>query len=162
MPHPEKLKQSRSLQILGDWIHEPNLWHINRYSTSTAFFIGLFCAFIPLPGQMLIAALVALRLHSNLPLSIALVWTSNPVTMPPIFYGCYLLGSHILGTPEMAFEFELSWRWLGTGFLNIWQPFLLGCLLCGLFFGCLGFLVVNQVWRLFVFQRWQDRKKRRS
>ncbi|MDB3855986.1 DUF2062 domain-containing protein [Halieaceae bacterium] len=160
IPHPDRIRKVRSLQVLGQWIYEPNLWHINRYSASIAFFIGLFCAFIPLPGQMVFAAIAALWLRANLPLSIALVWVSNPLTMPPIFYSCYKLGSYLLQTPELAFEFEASWQWLNTGLVQIWQPFLLGCFIFGLFFGLLGYLLVSQLWRMHVLKRWTERKNR--
>ena len=68
------------------------MWHINRRSVSTAIFIGLFCAFIPLPSQMLLAALIAIWLKVNLPLSVALVWVSTLITMGPMFYFAYKLG----------------------------------------------------------------------
>ena len=42
MPDPEMLKQQKSLQFLGDRLHEPNLWHLNRKSVSLAFAVGLF------------------------------------------------------------------------------------------------------------------------
>lgn len=63
------------------------------------FAVGVFTSFLPLPGQMVIAALLALWLRCNLPLSIILVWISNPITMPAIFYSTYKLGAWILGTP---------------------------------------------------------------
>ena len=61
LPDPEKLKQQKSLQFLGDRLHEPNLWHLNRRSVSLAFAIGLFVAWIPTPTQMAIAAISALK-----------------------------------------------------------------------------------------------------
>lgn len=109
---------------------------------------------------MVFAAIAALWLRANLPLSIALVWVSNPLTMPPIFYSCYKLGSYLLQTPELAFEFEASWQWLNTGLVQIWQPFLLGCFIFGLFFGLLGYLLVSQLWRMHVLKRWTERKNR--
>ena len=84
MPEPAKLRRSGQLAILGDWVFEPNLWHINRYSVSMAFFVGLSLAFVPVPGQMLIAALAAVVLRCNLPLSVGLVWITNPLTAPAI------------------------------------------------------------------------------
>jgi uncharacterized protein (DUF2062 family) len=48
--------------------------------------VGLFCAFIPVPFQMLLAAPSAIIFSANLPVSIALVWITNPITMPPIFF----------------------------------------------------------------------------
>ena len=98
MPDPEKLKQQKSLQFLGDRLHEPNLWHLNRRSVSLAFAVGLFAAWIPTPGQMAIAAAAAFYFRANLPISVALVWVTNPLTMPPMFYFAYIVGlKNILG-----------------------------------------------------------------
>ena len=86
LPDPTWIKNHQSLRFLGDWLHDPNIWHLNRRSASMAVFIGLFIAFVPLPSQMLMAAVLAVLLRVNLPLSVLLVWVSNPITMPPLFY----------------------------------------------------------------------------
>ena len=85
MPHPERIKASRSLRFLGDLIHDPNLWHLNRHSVSRAMAIGLFWALIPMPLQMLAAAACAIPARANLPIAVGLVWLTNPLTMPVVF-----------------------------------------------------------------------------
>jgi len=60
MPSVARIREIKSLSILGDWIYATNLWHLNRYSASMAFFVGLFVAFLPIPAQMVAAALLAL------------------------------------------------------------------------------------------------------
>jgi len=162
VPSPARMREIKSLHILGDWIYAGNLWHINRYSTSMAFFVGLFVAFMPVPGQMVIAALLAVLLNCNLPLSVSLVWITNPVTMPPIFFLAYKLGALIMGVPVEPISFELSFHWLTHRLASIWQPFLLGCLLCGLFFGSLGYFVINMLWRWRVVRHLRERKQRRQ
>ena len=67
------MREIKSLHLLGDWIYASNLWHINRYSASMAFFVGLFVAFMPIPGQMVLAAVLAVLFGCNLPLSVGLV-----------------------------------------------------------------------------------------
>ena len=85
MPDPERIRGDKSLRFLGKLIHEPNLWHLNRRSVARAMAVGLFAAFIPLPMQMLLAASLAIPVRGNLPISIGLVWLTNPITMPPVF-----------------------------------------------------------------------------
>ena len=161
MPSPRRLRNVRSLQLLGDWIFQPNLWHINRASASRAFFAGLFMAFMPVPIQMILAALVAVRFRCNLPISVGLCWISNPVTIAPLFYFAYRVGAAVLGTEIQPLEFQLSWTWISSSLVAIWQPFLLGCLLCGFFFGSLGYFTIQLLWRWQAVQRWEARRLRR-
>ena len=162
IPDSDWIKQQKSLKFLEGWLHDSNLWHMNRHSVSAAAFIGFFVAFIPLPIQMVIAALMAIMLRANLPIAIALVWISNPVTMAPIFYLAYKVGLAVMDTEVSQFNFELSWEWLRYGLVNIWQPLLLGCLLCGLFFGLLASTFVRLAWRRYAIRNWKERSRKRQ
>lgn len=162
LPSPTWLRRNGSLDVLGEWVYATNLWHLNRYSASMAFFVGLFAAFVPLPGQMLMAAAGAVLLRCNLPISVGLVWITNPVTFPAIFFLAYQVGALIIDVPVRDVEFSLSLEWFGHGTLRIWKPLLVGCLLCGLFFGSLGYFVVNVLWRLRVARLWRRRKRERA
>jgi uncharacterized protein (DUF2062 family) len=161
-PSPARLKEIKALQLLGDWLHDPNLWHINRFSASMAFFVGIFCAFLPLPGQTLLAAILAVKLRCNLPLSVALVWITNPVTIPAIFYLTYKVGTSLIGGPAAPVAFEFSSRWLTDSLAQVWQPLVLGSIICGLLFGSLGYFVINMLWRWRVSVHWKRRKERRE
>jgi len=163
MPDYEKIRNNKQLnKVFGTLLHDPNLLHLNRRSVSTAFFVGLFMAFVPLPSQMIMAAAVAILIRCNLPISVGLVWVSNPVTMPPLFYFAYKVGAVILNTPEHKFSFELSWEWLGTELAAIWEPFLLGCAICGIVFGALGYVLIRLLWRLHIVSAIKERKKKRD
>ena len=161
-PSREKIRSIKGLHVLGDWVYASNLWHLNRYSASMAFLVGLFVAFLPIPGQTVVAAAGAVLLRCNLPLSVALVFVTNPFTMPPLFFIAYKIGALIIGVPVQHTEFELSSYWLGSSLSQVWKPFLLGCLICGLFFGCVGYVTVSQLWRLHVVRNWQRRKRLRE
>ena len=96
MPNHETIKNQKALKIFGSVLYNPNLWSLNRHSAAGAFAVGLFIAFIPLPSQMIMASGVAILCGVNLPLSVALVWVSNPITMPFLFYFAYRIGAWIL------------------------------------------------------------------
>jgi hypothetical protein len=162
MPDHRVIREHKHLRIFGTLLHDPNLFHLNRRSASGAFANGLFWAFMPMPFQMLPAALLAILLRVNLPLSIALVWITNPITMPPIFYFCYKVGSWLLDVPVHAVAFEMSWEWLSTELSLIWQPFLLGCLVVGAVSSLLGYFGIRGLWRLHLIRHLQHKKRERE
>lgn len=162
MPDPEKLKATPGLGPLGRMLEDPNLLHLNRHSVSIAFFVGLFCCFFPIPGQMILAGFLAFALRCNLPISVALVWISNPITIPPIFYATYRLGVWILGSPELDFDIELTWAWFAEEFPHLWQPLVVGSVLCGIFFGTLGYFSMQLFWRWHVAKSWKQRQDSRK
>ncbi len=162
LPTPEKVRQIQALHFLGDILHEPNLWHINRHCVSRAFLIGLFFTFIPMPFQMVAATFFAIWFNANLPLSVVLVWISNPVTMPPLFYFNYKVGAWLLDRPVLDFEFQLTWSWLSERLVDIGIPLYLGSLLISTIAACLGYLVVQFLWRRKVRKDWQNRRAQRQ
>lgn len=162
LPDPHKIRDHKSIQMFGTLLHEPNLWHLNRRSVASAFAVGLFFMWIPVPFQMALAAGTAIIVHSNLPISVALVWISNPVTMPPLFYFAYRLGAWMLGAPELDFHFEPSMEWLKTEMLAIWKPFLTGCLTLAVISSVLGFISMRLIWRLHILRYIQQKKLARQ
>lgn len=160
LPHPERVRRHKHLRLFGERLHEPNLWHLNRASVSRAVAIGLFMAFIPIPFQMVPAALGAILFAANLPMAVALVWITNPLTMPPVFYFCYRVGAWLLDTPAREFQFELSLAWFGTELLRVWEPLLLGCLLTAITAAAAGYYAVRGLWRRHVRRDWEERRAR--
>jgi len=162
MPDHRKVRDNKSLKIFGTLLHDPNLFHLNRRSVSTAFAIGLFMAFVPMPFQMIPATALAIILRANLIISVALVWISNPVTIPPIFYFCYLVGTFILQTPANEFHFEPTIDWMMTGLAHVWEPFLLGCFVVSTTCAVAGYTGIRLFWRWHVVTEWEERKKKRK
>lgn len=157
MPNCEEVRNHKHLRCLARFLHEPGIWRLNRHSVAGAFFIGLFVAFVPVPFQMLLAALIAICVRANLPISVALVWLTNPLTMPPLFYLAYKVGLWVLAVPAPDRTFAFSWKWLMDSLAEIWQPFLLGCLIVGLASGLVGYLGVQLAWRQYVLYKWRKR-----
>jgi hypothetical protein len=130
--------------------------------------VGLFMAFVPIPFQMIPAAAFAIWFRVNLPISVTLVWLTNPLTMPPLFYFNYKLGTWILQRPvkDVTFAisdttFELSWTWITQEFASIWQPFLLGSLIVASLSALAGYWGTRAFWRLHVVRAWETRRKKR-
>jgi uncharacterized protein (DUF2062 family) len=160
MPTPESIKKNKKLRFLGNKLHDPNLWHLNRNSVSTATAIGLLVAWIPTPGQMLIAATLALYFRANLPISVALVWITNPLTMPPMFYFAYLVGLWSLNQPVPSKDFEFSIDSIMNSLGHIGGPFLLGCGILGIIFAIIGYFGIRIFWRWHVVNQWKQRSSR--
>lgn len=160
MPDHTKIRDHKHLQIFGKLLHDPNLFHLNRRSVSGAFALGLFNAFVPVPFQMVLSAAGAIFFRVNLPISIALVWITNPVTMLPMFSFAYVVGTWILGKPEQHFTFELSLDWLANELLAIWPSFLLGCFVMASISAIIGYTTMRILWRLHILKHIKERKLR--
>ncbi len=161
MPDPSKFKDHKSLAFLGDILHEPNLWHINRHGVARAFLVGLFFAMLPVPFQMVLAALVAVWINCNLPISVALCWITNPLTMPPIFYFNYWIGAKLMGKPPQDFDFELSLAWLSSKLVEIGIPLYFGSLVMAVFLGAGSYFLIQWLWRRKVRHDWRVRVEAR-
>jgi len=163
MPDHATIRQQRCLSCLGSLLHNPALWHLNRHSVAGAFFVGLTMAFVPVPFQMLLAAGLAILVQVNIPVSVALVWLTNPLTMPPMFYFAYKVGQWLLDWPDHQATFDaFSWQWFVHAFDHVWQPFLLGCAVVGLVAGVMGYLTVRIGWKLAVIHKWRRRRRMRA
>ncbi len=164
LPSPDHIRRHESLnRVLGQMLHDPNLWHINRNSTAMGMGIGLFCAFLPIPLQMLAAAVMALFLRGNLPISVSLVWITNPLTMAPIFYFCYRLGAWMLNVPPTPHQqIQWDWAWAVERLSSIGEPLLLGSLTVSIIMGLAGYGLAILAWRASILWKLRQRRKRRS
>ena len=149
LPPASEVHDHWLLRRLGSRLHHPRLWHLNRRSVAGATGLGLFVAFLPVPFQMVLAATGALWLRVNLPLAVALVFVTNPLTMGPAFYLCYKVGAWLLGSPVIQSEkhFSPSIEWLFEQLATVWQPLVAGSLLTASAVGLLGYGIVQLLWR---------------
>ena len=162
MPSPEVIQKNPSLKHFSHFLNDPNLWHLNRYSVSTAISIGFFICFLPFPGHTIVVLFAALLFRANLPLTIAAVWASNPFTMGPMYYFAYIVGTHILNVPTEPFHIELSFHWLAHELKLYYEPLLLGSVICGTIFALLGNIMVRLYWRFTVVMAMRERAKKRK
>ena len=161
LPGRHIIKDNKSLRIFGEHLHNGRVWHTHRESVARALAIGLFCCFLPIPFQMVLAAALSVIFYANLPLSVILVWISNPITMPAMFYAAYKLGTYLMQQPPLSLEGKINFDWLFTQLNQIWLPMLIGCLLLGCFFGIAGYYFVQFVWRIWILHHWRKRQEKR-
>jgi uncharacterized protein (DUF2062 family) len=152
----------RLRRLFGELLHNNDLWHLNRYSVSWGVSVGLFVAFVPVPFQMPLSAAMAIVIGCNLPISMLLVWVSNPITIPPLMYAAYKTGAWLLGYAPREVDFQLSGEWLLNELAVVWEPFLLGCFVLGLVSSVIGHVAVRIIWRIHVMSSWRERQKRRE
>lgn len=161
-PSANSIRENKVLSVLGESLHRPSLWLFNRNSVARAFAIGLFCTWIPFPLQTLLATVLAIYYHAHLPLSVALVFLSNPVTIPPMFYFAYKLGSVMLEVELQVVKMDLSWGWFTSVIGQIWQPLLVGCLVLAIVSSAVAYFTINTLWRKDIKGRWKARSDKRK
>jgi len=150
------------LEPFDHLLHDPNLWGIRRKTVVPAFALGLFVSYMPFPGHMIIAALLALALRINIPVAIVSTWFINPLIVGPAYYLAYEVGNILLRRPPSPFEIELTFEWLIDGFVNVWQPLLLGCVLLGAILSLVGFMALDLLWRASISGYLAKRRQRGS
>lgn len=160
LPTRERLLETRSLQFLGQRIHDPNLWHVNRHSISYAALIGGICCFLPIPFQMIPCLFLCVWIRCNIPVAVVIVWISNPLTMPPMMYFAYRVGNWMMGQTNRVESIELSINWLTAQISIVWEPILLGSLASGFSIGIVGFIAVRLYWRWKISRDWKRRRAR--
>jgi len=159
-PDRAKIHEHKHLRVFGKLLHDPNLWHLNRRSVSGAFAVGLFVMYLPPLGQMLVAAAAAIAVRVNLPISVMLVWITNPVTMPPMYYFSYLVGTWILRQEAHIDAFEMKF-WLDWhNWMHIIAPLTVGSLACGIGCAIVGYVTVQAIWRWNLIRQIRKRKER--
>ena len=141
-----------SLGWLNEHLHIPDLWKWNKRTISKAFAIGLFCAFLPLPLHTLLAAALAVTFSSNILLSMGLVWVNNPLTIVPIYFYTYKLGSHIIGT-EVDQNFVFTMDYLMGTFATTVSALWVGGLIVSTITAILGYTAILSIYKYRAYQR---------
>ncbi len=107
IPTPKSLK---SYPVLGRYGHELQkkhyLWSWKENHVGPALIAGSIIAFMPIVGiQLFVAMFVALLFKINLPILAGLTFISNPITLAPIYFANFKIGSFIFNkagfSPEL-------------------------------------------------------------
>jgi len=116
----------------------------DRRSIANGLAYGAFIAFIPMPFQMLAVVALIPFMRINIPIAFTMVWLSNPVTMPLMYYMEYLTGSFFL---NMSIEnVEISLEWFQENFDDIFIPLYAGALFYSVTVSIVLYYVTNILW----------------
>ena len=102
-------------------------FNINRKMIANGLLVGLFWAFIPMPMQMLAVLATTPFIRFNILIAFAMVWLSNPLTMPFMYYLEYITGNFILGY-EGVNNIKLTLDWFTEYFDDIMVPLYAGAI----------------------------------
>jgi len=139
-------RENINLGWLNKHLTDPELWKWNKKTIAKAFAIGLFCAFLPIPGHTILVAILSIMLSANILLSILVVWVNNPITIFPIYYFTYKIGASIIGIeidPEFEFSFGYLMDNLGSATLAMW----IGGLITSIVAAILGYFSIISIYK---------------
>lgn len=118
---------------------------VNRRMITRGMIIGLFFALIPMPSQILATMALTPFIKFNVPVAITMVFISNPITMPPMFYVEYLTGNFLLGL-EGVKGVELTVDWFWNNLDDIVIPLYVGTAFYAFTIPPLVYFLVNRFW----------------
>jgi uncharacterized protein (DUF2062 family) len=134
---------------------------VNRRMITRGVAVGLFWGFIPMPMQMLAVMATTPFFRFNVPIAISMVWLSNPITMPPMYYMEYLTGNFLLGREGIE-DIELTMSWFTEHFDDILVPLYVGTAFYSTVVTAIIYVVLNRLWVSSVHSEKEERKQSRK
>jgi uncharacterized protein (DUF2062 family) len=153
-------KPSRIDAILEKYNLPKDYLGINRRSVTRGVGIGLFWGFIPMPMQMAAVLATTPFIRFNVPIAISMVWLSNPITMPPMYYMEYLTGNFLLGREGLE-NVELTLEWFQNHIGDIFVPLYVGTAFYSIVVSGLIYLGLNWLWIASVKKEKHEKEKAR-
>jgi len=105
MPRLKTIRGSWLHRRVGDRLLDHGLWQPEREAVARGLAIGTFFSMLPMPMQMLPAAVGAVFARGNLPCAILCCWITNPITAPVVLVLQIQIGFYLLGKGT-------GWRYL--------------------------------------------------
>jgi uncharacterized protein (DUF2062 family) len=168
IPTRETVHEHRLLRPFARHLAHPSLWRTTRRSIPRGVAVGLFVAVLIPVMHTVIAALAAIQTRANVLIAAAITLVVNPLTIPPMYYAAYRIGSWELHhdarlvDPDAAARFssELSrmlfWIHEASG------PISVGILTIAVAAAAIGYVISAIGWRFWSRSKWQRRREGRS
>lgn len=144
--HP-RIRSRPWLVALTKPLFDRDLWHPCRKTVAGGLSIGLFCAMLPIPFQMLLAAMASMRSRVNIPVSMTACWISNPLTYPPLILLQIKFGSWLHDHINIPLPFDKETRIPFPGLDIVGSPanFTVGFLAMGVILSLIAYPIVYGV-----------------
>jgi hypothetical protein len=167
IPTRESIHSYRLLRPFAKPLSNPSLWRMTHRSVPRGVALGLGIGVIIPFMHTIIAAVLAIPLRANVAVAAAVTLVVNPLTIPPMYYAAYRIGSwelhhdsHLVD-PAAArrFSSELSrflfWIHHASGSIA------LGILTIAAAAAILGYLLSSLGWRWWLGGKWRQRGRAR-
>lgn len=167
IPRRDTIHENRLLRPFAPHLSKSSLWRLTRRSVPRGVAIGLFVAIIIPVMHTVFAALLAIPARANVAIAAAITLVVNPLTIPPMYYAAYRIGSWELhheaplvnAAAAERFSSELSrllfWVHQASG------PIAVGILTIAVSSAVIGYLVASLGWRIWTGSRWHERRAAR-
>ena len=168
IPTRETIHRYRLLRPFAPHLRHSSLWTMTRRSVPRGVAIGLFVAVIIPFMHTMIAVLLAIPARANVAVAAVCTLLVNPLTIPPLYYAAYRIGSWelhhdaALVNPADAerFSSELSrmlfWIHQASGSIAV------GVLTIAVAVAAIGYATSALAWRFWCRSRWRKRHRSTS
>jgi len=167
IPTRETVHEHRLLRPFAPHLKHASLWRLTRRSVPRGVALGLFVAVIIPFMHTFIAALLAIPTRANVAVAALFTLAVNPITIPPMYYAAYRIGSWELHHDSTLVNPAAAERFSGElSRLLFWvhqasAPIAVGILTIAVAAGLSGYLVSSFVWRWWARSRWRQRHQAR-
>jgi uncharacterized protein (DUF2062 family) len=168
IPTRETVHEHRYLKPFAPYLTHSSLWRLNRRSVPRGVALGLFVAVIIPVMHTALAAVLAIPTRANIAVAAIFTLVVNPLTIPPLYYAAYRVGSWelhhdaTLVNPAAAervsgeLSHVLFWIHQASG------PIALGVLTIAFAAAIVGYFGASAVWRFWSGSRWRQRRQLRK
>jgi uncharacterized protein (DUF2062 family) len=167
IPTRETVHKHPILRPFAARLTHSSLWRFNRRSVPRAVALGLFVGIIIPFMHTAIAALLAIPTRANIAVSAAITLVINPLTMGPLYYAAYRIGSWELhydaglinpsAAERVSSELSRALFWIH----HASGPIAVGILSIAVGAAALGYFGAVLVWRWWQASRVRQRRQAR-
>lgn len=167
IPTRDTVHDYRLLRPFSRHLTHASLWRMTRRSVPRGVALGLFVAVIIPFMHTILAALLAIPTRANVAVAAVFTLLVNPLTIPPMYYAAYRIGSWelhhdaTLVNPAAAERFSSELSRLLFWIHQASAPIAVGILTIAVAAAAFGYLSSSLVWRWWAHSRWRQRRQER-